>query len=317
MNTEILQENLRLQEVLVDDFDEDGECWEGMANRVHAMSHLDRMIAEDCVITKSGKVLAPHLNTDNGNSKIPGLAKALDIEFEEAQVLNWAWRVIGMEFPQWVEARSIEKALPWFIDLAQNLETAQGDTEENLSKPIDSWDWKEGSKRAGSFSTLWLKEELEGPGTAFGYHRLSSDSSEPDWLELQPARFANMYRKIEAMKDLDSLAKVSKQAFRLKIRDKQAAKALWELKDRQKAKFINFPNFGLAGRALISKIKKANGGLGSIGIQLHKMQTGKIKLAQPVSNAEWSKIWQVYNQRKTAIHIPKPTENPAQLPLFN
>lgn len=59
-------------------------------------------------------------------------------------------------------------------------------------------------------------------------------------------------------------------------------------------------HLGITTRAMLKKIAQANGHLGAVGIWLHKIQNGEIKVSMPPNDIEWGIIWQKYFEAKEA-----------------
>ncbi len=127
-----------------------GEGFMGVADHVSDMTHLDRMIFEDC-FDGSNSVQRPSLNVPqvSSNTMVERLATSLNITLDQAEDLIDFWSIIDdsqrtwNEFKRWVKAKGIEKALPYFKTLAGQLVDDNCSTEPIAFDLIDDIGYQE------------------------------------------------------------------------------------------------------------------------------------------------------------------------------
>lgn len=124
------------------------------------------------------------------------------------------------------------------------------------------------------------------------------------WEALQPVWYKNLLEEVREA-DLEMLKEIGQKLYN-SIEEKYYANCsksqlsvLWTEWKSRKAGILP-QHLGITTRALLKKIAQANGHLGAVGIWLHKVQNGEVKVAKAPNKIEWGIIWKSYFEAKEA-----------------
>ena len=291
---EEVMENLRS----LYDHSDYGEAYDAMARHVSVMSGLDRIIFEDCELV-SGKVAGPHLNLKPYPHWLcpEYINRKIGCDLREASDLLDCWVIMDPTqemvetFISWVKVRGMDKALPYFESLAMALAEVEN---------IDPDDVTEADE-----------PEYEAPDL-YRYHIVGEYEEDEDevkpWMELQPAWYQSLIKKVQHCHDLDCMASLGREVYQRNLNRGQAG-VFWTEYNLQKARLERDINLGPVARSMIQRIARANGNLASLGAWLYKVQQGQVKMATPPDKHEWTLIWKAYQEQKLQ-------HNPEQLSLY-
>ena len=57
------------------------------------------------------------------------------------------------------------------------------------------------------------------------------------------------------------------------------------------------------------QIRNTNGRLSAVGALMYKIQHGAVKIADPLSDSEWSILWDAYHEQKEALGLEGSTQS--------
>lgn len=193
-------------------------------------------------------------------------------------------------FISWTRARGTERALSYF----QNLGLALAEVEN-----IDPDDVTQNDAPDYEAPDLYRHHVV-------GEYEEDEDQERP-WIELQPAWFQGLLRKVRNCRDLDSLSTLGRDVYQRTLTRGQAG-AFWTEYNLKKTRLEESIKLGPAARSMIQRIANANGDLASLGAWLYRVQQGRVKVSNPPGRHEWTLIWKAYHRQKLE-------HNPDQLPL--
>lgn len=159
----------------------------------------------------------------------------------------------------------------------------------------------------GNIQDLTVKEvpemseepESEITPNTIAYHVLEDFNAEEEipWIDRQPKWFITQLNALQGCKDLEHLSEMGKIVHAINNFNRDQAGVFWtEYNSRKHA--LEPKHLGLTARSLLKKIIQSNGHIGALGVFLHNVQSGKIKVTPTPSKYEFGIIWKTYNRRK-------------------
>ena len=269
------------------DHSEYGDVPDGIAPHVNNMAGLDRIIFEDCV-ESGGAVQAAHLNLNDVQyyKRPETIARKCSCEIDEACALLDSWAVIGdneqlvTEYLRWTNARGINTAITYFVDMADELLAVEGE------------------------AFVYDDERPETPGVApreYGYHPIG-EREEPDYYEdIAPSWVRRAIQRIQRTRDLKALAAVGKQAFGANMGVHTGT--IWMHYNAQKAKLT--PDLSHKACEIIDFIGECRTKfkLGKVGKRLYELQaeSHRVEGNLAIADTDWSKVWGAYREKKAEL----------------
>jgi hypothetical protein len=277
-----------------------GEGWEGMAEHVHDMSALDRIIFEECEPSET-KVMAPHLNLKAYPHWLcpEYIAPRIGCDLHEAANLLDCWVMLDPTqqmvetFIAWTKARGVESSLRYFEKLALALAEVENIDVDDATETED---------------VDYAAPDL------YRYHVLGEDESkaETPWIECQPKWYRTLIDQVRNCTDLDALAALGKAVYDRQLTHGQAG-VFWTEYNLRKSALEKAVRPGPVARVFIEKIARANGNLASLGAWLYKVQQGRIAVRNVPRKHEWTVIWKAYQRRKQEHGPGHPVHGQASL----
>lgn len=315
------------EEISLFNHDDFGEGFLSMAYHVRNMSQLDRMIFEDCLVV-DGAVVAPHLNV---KSRCPVhlrpeiLRKKIGCTFHQAVMLADAWSIIEATpkmvdtFILWIQAKGIEKGISYFEHLAMKLAEVEVSWDHDADEPFhgndaDGYGDDHGDdEHAGADDSFDLpvdpdetyREEIP---DLYGYHVIGYDDvallGEKNWEQKQPEWYLSLLFRLRDVHDLKSLKIIGKYAYQFDLSRGQAG-VIWYEYQKAKDRIMGEIRQQLSpsARRLLMQIRNANGRLSAVGALMYKIQHGAVRIADPLSDSEWSILWDAYHEQKEALGL--------------
>jgi hypothetical protein len=311
------------EEISLFNHDDFGEGFLAMAYHVRDMSQLDRMIFEDCLVV-DGAVVAPHLNV---KSRCPVhlrpeiLQKKIRCTFHQAVMLADAWSIIEATpkmvetFILWIQAKGIDNGLSYFEHLAMKLAEVEVSWDSDAAEPLlgDDAIVDGDDDHAGADDSFDLpvdpdetyREEIP---DLYGYHIIGYDDvaflGEKNWEQKQPEWYLSLLFKLRDVNDLKSLKIIGKYAYQFDLSRGQAG-VIWYEYQKAKNRIMGEIRQQLSpsARRMLMQIRNANGRLSAVGALMYKIQHGAVKIADPLSDSEWSILWDAYHEQKEALGL--------------
>jgi len=262
-----------------------GEGWEGMAQHIHDMSNLERIIFEDCEVSDD-KVLAPHPNLKPYPHWLcpEYIARKIGCDLHDAANLLDCWVMLDPTqkmvetFISWAKARSIESSLAYFEKLALALAEVENIDPEDATESEDV--------------------QYQAPDE-YRYHVIGDDAEdETPWLKRQCPWYQALVQSVRNCTDLDQLLALGKATYNLKLLHGMAGVFWTEYNIRKKALTPEL-HIGPVAQVFINKIAGSNGNLASLGAWLYKVQQGRIRVHNAPKGQEWTPIWAAYAEAKS------------------
>jgi hypothetical protein len=119
------------------------------------------------------------------------------------------------------------------------------------------------------------------------------------WEARQPKWFKQQLEVIHDCKDLEQLSELGKTTHSKNSFNQDQAGVFWTTYNSQKVKLAP-KHYSLSCRSMLAKIIRGDGHLGAVGVWLHNVQIGKIKVVPPPTDFEWGIIWSKYKEVKEA-----------------
>jgi len=119
------------------------------------------------------------------------------------------------------------------------------------------------------------------------------------WETRQPKWFKNFINQVKTQTDLTKLQYLGQDVHEKKASwlNRDQAGVFWTEYHSQKHK-LEPKHLGLTTRSFLKKIIQSNGHIGALGVFLHNVQSGKIKVTPDPTKHEWGVIWETYKRRK-------------------
>lgn len=317
-----------LEEVISPEPDEDGNIQSHPLPPHHPrLTELDRQIFESCAVS-GPKILWPHVN---GNSiprhlTIQYIMKKANCSAEQAReiadeaALLDATPTMVDEFCRWARVKGAGNLIDYLYPMALTVVEVEDSEQEE-----PGWFYEPtvaGKKLPGIQGEAGICEDIEtdinpdyldfswepvekseGTPATIGYHVLEDFNSEEGvpWIDRQPKEFQALVGKIQRSKNLDQLGELGRDIYESKTWNHAQTSVLWTEYSSRKSYLERQIPLTCTTRSLIDKIANADGHLGSVGIYLHKVQAGEIKVFPKPADREWTIIWRRYQEQKEAL----------------
>jgi len=216
-----------------------GEGWEGMANHVHNMSGLDRIIFEDCTISADNStVMAPHLNlTPYPYWLRPEyIARKTGCDLHNAADLLDCWVILDSThhmvetFIAWTKTKGTEASLRYFEKLAFALAEAENidpeDVTECQAMAAERYVETDPDTDEDDIDTqpIQTKDPVYTAPDVYQYHVIGQTEPEPLWIDRQPKWYQSLIQKVRSCTDLDVLTLFGKGVYSLTLNYGQEAR---------------------------------------------------------------------------------------------
>jgi hypothetical protein len=311
-----------LEQAINPGFDEDGDIQsDPLPPHIPRMTQLDRQIYESCAIS-GAKVLWPHQNTSiPRHLTIPYImsrAKCSEQEAseiaDEAALLDATPAMVD-EFCRWARVRGASKLIDYLYPMA--LTVVEVEAEDQEEPPWFYNPSTAGEKLPGVFGEAGICEDIErdinpdyldsswqppekaeAPAQTLGYHVLEDFGAveQVPWINRQPKVFVKLVERIQKAANLDALGKIGKEIYKRSSWNRNQISVLWTEYNSRKSNLERMIPLTSTTRALVARIAKANGNLSSLGIFLHKVQAGEVKVHPVPQQREWTIIWRKYRE---------------------
>jgi len=136
-------------------------------------------------------------------------------------------------------------------------------------------------------------------GSIIAYHVLEDFNAEKEkpWIDRQPKWFIQKLNTIQNCRTIADLTELGQTIHESNNFNRDQAGVFWTEYHSQKHK-LEPKYLGLTARSFLKKIIQSNGHIGALGVFLHNVQSGKIKVTPDPTKHEWGVIWETYKRRK-------------------
>jgi hypothetical protein len=237
-----------------------------------------------------------------------------------------AWSIIEATpkmvetFILWIQAKGIDNGLSYFEHLAMKLAEVEVSWDSDAAEPllgddaiVDGDDDHAGADDSFDIPVDPDETYREEIPDLYGYHVIGYDDvatlGEKTWEQKQPEWYLSLLFRLRDVDDLKSLKIIGKYAYQFDLSRGQAGVIWYEYqkaKDRMMREIRQ--QLSPSARRMLMQIRNANGRLSAVGALMYKIQHGVVKIADPLSDSEWSILWDAYHEQKEALGL----ENPAQ-----
>jgi hypothetical protein len=238
-----------------------------------------------------------------------------------------AWSIIEATpkmvdtFILWIQAKGIDNGLSYFEHLAMKLAEVEVSWDSDAAEPLHGDDAivDGDAEHAGADDSFDLpvdpdetyREEIP---DLFGYHVIGYDDvallGEKNWEQKQPEWYLSLLFRLRDVNDLKSLKIIGKYAYQFDLSRGQAG-VIWYEYQKAKDRIMGEIRQQLrpSARRMLMQIRNANGRLSAVGALMYKIQHGAVKIADPLSDAEWSILWDAYHEQKEALGLESSAQN--------